>query len=48
MLACTELTVDLGFHVLAVMNEPDVMLAGLTVQISLLALLQAQLLGAIL
>lgn len=40
---CLCLTLHLGIHVLAVMDEPDVLLAGLKVQISLLAFLHLQL-----
>ncbi len=43
-----DLTIDLGEHVLAFFDEPDMLLAGLTVKISLLALFQIQLLDALL
>lgn len=48
MSPCMALTLDVGVHVLALLDEPDMLLAGLTVQIPLLALLCIQLPDALL
>lgn len=43
-----SLTLDLGVHVFSLAEEPDVLLAGCTVQISLLSLFQLQLIDSLL